>query len=110
MYDTIGRTTTQASGATIGYFANDLVRRQASGTSRQTWNLDAAGRLASWTTESQGTDGTWTQPESKTNNYGSDGDSPDWVQEAARRSPATSRAQTAVSTRSPVPPAARRSS
>jgi RHS repeat-associated protein len=81
VYDAFGRTTTQASGAAIGYYANDLVHQQTSGTSRQTWKLDAAGRIASWTTESQGTDGTWTQTGSKTDHYGSDSDSPDWVQE-----------------------------
>ncbi|MEU9413496.1 DNRLRE domain-containing protein [Streptomyces sp. NPDC048281] len=83
VYDAFGRTTTQASGATVGYYANDLVRQQTSGTSRQTWNLDAAGRLAAWTTETQGSDGTWTQTGSKTDHYGSDGDSPDWIQETA---------------------------
>jgi len=33
--------TTQASGATIGYYANDLVARDLR-TNRQTWTLDAA--------------------------------------------------------------------
>ncbi|MEU9404085.1 DNRLRE domain-containing protein [Streptomyces sp. NPDC048281] len=83
VYDAFGRTTTQASGATIGYYANDLVRQQTKDSKRQTWSLDAAGRLASWTTETQGTDSTWTQTGSKTNHYGSDGDSPDWIQETS---------------------------
>jgi RHS repeat-associated protein len=83
VYDAFGRTTTQASGATIGYYANDLVRQQTKGDKRQTWSLDAASRLASWTTETQGTDGTWSQTGSKTNHYGSDGDSPDWIQETS---------------------------
>ncbi|MGX9889320.1 DNRLRE domain-containing protein [Streptomyces sp. NPDC002276] len=82
VYDTFGRTTTQASGAIIGYYANDLVRQQTSGTSRQTWSLDAGGRLAVWTTESNSS-GTWTQTGSKTSHYGSDGDSPDWIQETS---------------------------
>ncbi|WP_234476274.1 DNRLRE domain-containing protein [Streptomyces sp. MBT65] len=82
VYDAFGRTTTQASGATIGYYANDLVHQQTSGTNRQTWNLDAAGRLATWTTESDSS-GTWTQTGSKTNHYGSDTDSPDWIQETS---------------------------
>ncbi|MGW5651541.1 DNRLRE domain-containing protein [Streptomyces humi] len=82
VYDAFGRTTTQASGATIGYYANDLVRQQTSGTSRQTWTLDAAGRLAAWTTESNSS-GTWTQTAAKTNHYGADGDSPDWTQETS---------------------------
>ncbi|WP_367323500.1 DNRLRE domain-containing protein [Streptomyces sp. HUAS ZL42] len=81
VYDAFGRTTTQASGASIGYYANDLVRQQTSGSSRQTWGLDAAGRLATWTTETQGSDGTWTQTGSRTNHYGSNSDSPDWIQE-----------------------------
>jgi RHS repeat-associated protein len=83
VYDALGRTTIQASGANVGYYANDLVRQQTSGTSRQTWNLDAAGRLAAWTTETQGSDGTWTQTGSKTAHYSADGDSPDWIQETA---------------------------
>ncbi|MGY4742873.1 DNRLRE domain-containing protein [Streptomyces sp. ATMOS53] len=81
VYDAFGRTTTQASGATIGYYVNDLVHQQTSDASRQTWSLDAAGRLASWTTETQSS-GTWSQTGSKTNHYGADGDSPDWIQEA----------------------------
>ncbi|WNI14092.1 DNRLRE domain-containing protein [Actinacidiphila sp. ITFR-21] len=82
VYDAFGRTTTQATGATIGYYTNDLVHQQTSagGTSRQTWTLDAAQRLASWTTETN-TTGTWTQTGTKTNHYGSDTDSPDWTAE-----------------------------
>ncbi|WP_329257837.1 DNRLRE domain-containing protein [Streptomyces sp. NBC_01478] len=82
VYDAFGRTTTQASGATIGYYANNLVQQETSGISRQTWNLDAAGRLATWTTESDSS-GTWTQTGSRTNHYGADGDSPDWTQETS---------------------------
>ncbi|MEU4089562.1 DNRLRE domain-containing protein [Streptomyces aureus] len=84
VYDAFGRTTTQANGVTIAYYADDLVRQQTSadGTSRQTWTLDAAQRLASWTTET-GNAGTWTQTESKTNHYGCGCDSPDWTQESA---------------------------
>ncbi|MFD0507038.1 RHS repeat-associated core domain-containing protein [Streptomyces chiangmaiensis] len=80
VYDAFGRTTTQASGATIAYYTNDLVQQQTSGTSRQTWTLDAAQRLASWTTETNNA-GTWTQTGTKVNHYGSDGDSPDWIKE-----------------------------
>ncbi|MEU6404895.1 DNRLRE domain-containing protein [Streptomyces sp. NPDC046985] len=83
VYDAFGRTTAQASGATIGYYVNDLVHQQISGSRRQTWSLDAAGRLAAWTSEAQSSDGTWTQTGAKTNHYGSDGDSPDWIQEAS---------------------------
>ncbi len=82
VYDALGRTTTQASGATIGYYANDLVRQQTSGTGRQTWTLDAAGRLAASTTETS-TDGgaTWSLAGTETDHYGADGDSPDWIKE-----------------------------
>ncbi|MFD5429480.1 DNRLRE domain-containing protein [Streptomyces sp. NPDC127084] len=80
VHDAFGRTTSQSTGATIGYYANDLVRTQTSGTSRQTWTLDAVGRLAAWTTETN-TSGTWAQTASKTNHYGTDGDSPDWTRE-----------------------------
>lgn len=82
VYDAFGRTTTQASGATIGYYADDLVRTQTSadGAGRQTWTLDPADRLASWTTE-ENTAGTWSQTGAKTNHYGNDGDSPDWTAE-----------------------------
>lgn len=44
--------------------------------------LDAAGRLAASTTESNSS-GTWTQTAAKTNHYGADGDSPDWIQETS---------------------------
>ncbi|MGW1365390.1 RHS repeat-associated core domain-containing protein, partial [Streptomyces chartreusis] len=80
VYDAFGRTTSQASGTSIGYYANDLVRTQTSGTGRQTWTLDAVGRLAAWTTETK-VGGNWTQTGSKINHYGDNGDSPDWIQE-----------------------------
>ena len=44
--------------------------------------LDAAGRLAASTTESKSS-GTWAQTAAKTNHYGADGDSPDWIQETS---------------------------
>ncbi|MEU0414744.1 DNRLRE domain-containing protein [Streptomyces griseorubiginosus] len=81
VYDAFGRTTTQATGATVGYYANDLVRQQTANGKRETWNLDASGRLASWTTETQGSDGTWTRTEAKTNHFSGDDDTPDWTAE-----------------------------
>ncbi|MGW7463823.1 DNRLRE domain-containing protein [Streptomyces xantholiticus] len=80
-YDAFGRTTAQSNGVAIDYFAGDLVRRQTANGQRTTWDLDPAGRLASWTTETQQTDGTWALTASKTNHYGKDGDSPDWTLE-----------------------------
>ncbi|MGQ4434308.1 DNRLRE domain-containing protein [Streptomyces sp. SAS_260] len=84
IYDAFGRTTTQPGGAAISYYADDLVRRQTSAdaTSRQTWTLDAADRLAAWTTETANA-ATWTQTASRTNHYGGDGDTPAWTQESA---------------------------
>ncbi|MFF7159356.1 RHS repeat-associated core domain-containing protein [Streptomyces sp. NPDC008139] len=84
VYDAFGRTTTQATGATIGYYTNDLVRQQTSadGTSRQTWTLDAAQRLASWTTETN-TNGVWTNTGAKSGHYGCGCDSPTWIAEDA---------------------------
>jgi len=82
VYDAFGRTTTQANGAAISYYTNDLVRRETANGNRQTWALDAADRLAAWTTETLGTDGTWTTAASKTNHYDTDDDSPDWITES----------------------------
>ncbi|MET9386158.1 hypothetical protein ABZY09_35105 [Streptomyces sp. NPDC002928] len=52
-YDAFGRTTT--SGDTT--------------TSRNTWTLDAAGRLAVRTAQTQAADGTWTTDTTTTNHY-----------------------------------------
>ncbi|WUH95500.1 hypothetical protein OG900_38615 [Streptomyces sp. NBC_00433] len=82
VYDAFGRTTAQSSGAVIGYYTDDLVRQQTSadGASRQTWTLDPAERLASWTTETN-TAGTWNQTGARTNHYGDGTDSPSWTAE-----------------------------
>ncbi|MGW1666745.1 DNRLRE domain-containing protein, partial [Streptomyces microflavus] len=79
VYDAFGRTT-QAPGVSVGYYANDLVRQQTAGANRQTWNLDAAGRLATWTTETDNA-GTWSTTGAKTNHYGGNSDSPDWIKD-----------------------------
>ncbi|WP_052441831.1 RHS repeat domain-containing protein [Streptacidiphilus anmyonensis] len=79
-YDAFGRTTNQADGSTLAYYTNDLVQQETAGTSRQTWNLDPAGRLAWWTTETNN-GGTWTQTGLGTNHYADDSDSPDWTVE-----------------------------
>ncbi|MFF0131583.1 DNRLRE domain-containing protein [Streptomyces mirabilis] len=79
VYDAFGRTTTQAGGAQYAYYANDLVRQITADSKRTTWDMDGAGRLASWTTEEQAEDGTWGTGVSKTNHYSDDRDSPDWT-------------------------------
>ncbi|MDO0911852.1 DNRLRE domain-containing protein [Streptomyces sp. DT2A-34] len=78
-YDALGRTTAQP-GSTFGYYVNDLIYRQTTGTQRQTWQLDAAQRLRSWTVET-GSGSSWTQTAAKVNHYGDDGDKPRWIVE-----------------------------
>ncbi|MFJ4922055.1 DNRLRE domain-containing protein [Streptomyces sp. NPDC088725] len=80
VYDAFGRTTSQP-GTTIGYYTNDLVRTQTAGEQRQTWLLDPGGRLGAWTTEQRDGDGSWNLQDRKSNHYGSDSDSPDWILE-----------------------------
>lgn len=79
-YDAFGRTTTQADGTSLAYYANDLAHQETAGNTRQTWTLDPASRIAAWTTETNNT-GTWTTSATKTNHYGNDADSPDWTTE-----------------------------
>ncbi|WP_327697251.1 DNRLRE domain-containing protein [Streptomyces sp. NBC_00459] len=77
-YDAFGRTTARGS-ATLAYYSNDLVRTETVGTSRNTWDLDAAGRLAVRTSQTQATDGTWTTGTTSTSHYGGFSDSPVWT-------------------------------
>ncbi|MFJ4822058.1 DNRLRE domain-containing protein [Streptomyces bacillaris] len=81
VYDAFGRTTAQAGGVQNAYYANDLVRQITANSKRTTWSLDATGRLASSSTEEQAEDGTWGTAAPRTNHYGSDSDSPDWIAE-----------------------------
>ncbi|MFD9357894.1 DNRLRE domain-containing protein [Streptomyces sp. NPDC060031] len=78
-YDAFGRASA-LPGTTIGYYANDLVQQQVSGSNRQTWQLDANQRFRSWKTESY-SGSAWTQTGVKTNHYDSDGDNPRWITE-----------------------------
>jgi RHS repeat-associated protein len=78
MYDAFGRTTN--SGATaLSYYTGDLVRTETLGTSRNVWELDAAGRLAVQKSQSQAPDGTWTTDSTTTSHYGCGCDSPTWA-------------------------------
>ncbi|MEU8761546.1 DNRLRE domain-containing protein [Streptomyces sp. NPDC048659] len=79
VYDAFGRTTA-LPGSQLGYYANDLVHQQTSGTQRQTWQLDAGQRRRSWTVE-ENTDGTWATTATKVSHYDSDGDNPRWTVE-----------------------------
>ncbi|MFJ8112627.1 DNRLRE domain-containing protein [Streptomyces sp. NPDC096132] len=79
VYDAFGRTTTSGS-TTLAYYTNDLVASETLGTSRNAWTLDAAGRLAVQTAQTQATDGTWSTSGTITNHYGNIGDSPAWAQ------------------------------
>ncbi|WP_404871021.1 DNRLRE domain-containing protein (plasmid) [Kitasatospora griseola] len=76
-YDAFGRTTA-LPGSTVAYYNSDLVQQQTTGTDRQTWTLDSNQRLRAWTVETN-SGGTWTTNLTKTNHYGSDGDSPRWI-------------------------------
>ncbi|WP_435372328.1 hypothetical protein [Streptomyces ficellus] len=80
VYDAFGRTTSQPGGVTTRYFAKDIARQQTTATQRQTWKLDAALRIRTWTAENR-TGTTWTQVGSKTNHYKRDADSPRWIVE-----------------------------
>lgn len=73
-YDAFGRTTAQPGGVSTGYFANDRVRTQATGPTRQTWTLDPASRPRAWTTEGD-------RPVSRLNHYADDSDNPRWTVE-----------------------------
>ncbi|UYQ65102.1 DNRLRE domain-containing protein [Streptomyces peucetius] len=77
-YDAFGRTTRLPDGTTIAYHNNDLVQQQTVGNSRQTWSLDASGRIRGWTTESN-TAGSWNPTGTKTNHYGDSSDNPRWI-------------------------------
>ncbi len=77
-YDAFGRTTTLPGGATVGYYANDLVRQQTVNGKRQTWQLDANLRFRSWTVETDN-GGTWSPTDNKLNHYDGDTDNPRWI-------------------------------
>ncbi|MET9383412.1 DNRLRE domain-containing protein [Streptomyces sp. NPDC002928] len=78
-YDAFGRTTTSGD-TTLSYYTNDLVASETVGTSRNTWTLDAAGRLAVQTAQTQATDGTWTTSSTTASHYGCGCDSPTWTE------------------------------
>ncbi|MFK0288449.1 DNRLRE domain-containing protein [Streptomyces sp. NPDC090499] len=81
-YDAFGRTTALPDGTALAYYTNDLVRQETTSTTKQTWTLDAAGRLASWTTQSSTDSGaTWNTTATATNHYADDGDNPAWTAE-----------------------------
>ncbi|MER7855021.1 DNRLRE domain-containing protein [Streptomyces bacillaris] len=82
VYDAFGRTTTKPGTTGIDYYTNDLVRRQTTGNTRQTWELDPKLRFQSWTLESEAA-GAWSQTEAKKNHYGDDSDNPRWIEENA---------------------------
>lgn len=81
-YDAFGRTTTSGN-TTLSYYTNDLIASETLGTSRNTWALDAAGRLAVQKSQTQAGDGTWTTSSTTVNHYGTGGDSPAWTKTGA---------------------------
>ncbi|MEV6956435.1 DNRLRE domain-containing protein [Streptomyces sp. NPDC051183] len=80
-YDALGRTTVNG-GVQLDYFAGDVLRSETVGTQRRIWDLDAGGRAAVATTQTQGTDGTWSMTGKITQHYGDESASPDWLTEA----------------------------
>ncbi|WP_416960786.1 DNRLRE domain-containing protein [Streptomyces sp. Agncl-13] len=80
-YDAFGRTTAMPDGTALAYYTNDLVQQETTSTTRQTWSLDAAERLAGWVTQTKGSDGTWTTSATKTNHYADSSDIPTWIAE-----------------------------
>lgn len=79
-YDAFGRTVAMPGGLTVTYQANDQVRRQTAGDTRQTWTTDPAGRPVSFTVEVLN-GSTWTTARTKVNHYRDDGDRPDRIVE-----------------------------
>jgi RHS repeat-associated protein len=86
-YDAFGRVTTlpgratdtpTGAAVTAAYFANDLVRSLSRGTATQRWTLDAAGRLATRTDLTGGT-----ETGRVVNHYADGSDSPAWIAENA---------------------------
>ncbi|MGW2965060.1 DNRLRE domain-containing protein [Streptomyces sp. NPDC001220] len=82
-YDAFGRTTAKPGGVALGYYNNDLIRQETVGSKRQTWQLDGAQRIRSWTVDTNN-GGTWGTTESKANHYDCGCDSPAWVTENAQ--------------------------
>ncbi|MFJ2198480.1 hypothetical protein [Streptomyces violaceusniger] len=57
-YDAFGGTTGLPGGTTLAYYTNNLVRQETTSTTKQTWFLDAAHRLADWSTQTSTDSGT----------------------------------------------------
>ncbi|WP_306457902.1 DNRLRE domain-containing protein [Streptomyces sp. SA15] len=76
-YDAFGRITTSGD-TSLSYYTNDLVASETVGSTRNTWSLDAAYRLAVQTTQTKDSNGTWTDTATVTNHYGCGCDSPTW--------------------------------
>ena len=79
VYDAFGRTATAVDGSGLEYFSNDLIRQVTSGSSRQSWQLDANQRLASSTVETKAADGTWGTSATFVNHYAAESDTPSWA-------------------------------
>ncbi|MDT9696592.1 hypothetical protein RMT89_11720 [Streptomyces sp. P17] len=103
VYDSFGRTTTQASGATIGYYAGDLVRQQTNNDKRQTWSLDAAGRLASGPPKPRAPTAPGPRPGPRPTTTAPTATAPTGPRRPAPPSPATSRTSAGISAPSPAP-------
>ncbi|MFF9376643.1 DNRLRE domain-containing protein [Streptomyces griseoluteus] len=82
VYDAFGRTLND--GATeLSYYANGLVRSETKGDRRNIWDLDAAGRLARTTAQSQGANSAWTTTGTVVSHYADGSDGPAWTTDGA---------------------------
>nr|WP_239149242.1 DNRLRE domain-containing protein [Streptomyces sp. SID12501] len=81
-YDAFGRTTALPDGTTLAYYTGDLVRQEATSTTKQTWTLDADHRLSAWTTQTSTDEGsTWAATATRASHYDDGTDSPAWITE-----------------------------
>ncbi|MFF7987208.1 DNRLRE domain-containing protein [Streptomyces sp. NPDC007901] len=81
-YDAFGRTTTVPDGTSVSYYTGDLVRQETTSTTKETWSLDAAHRLAASTTQTSSDGGTtWSATTSRASHYDDASDSPAWTAE-----------------------------
>ncbi|MGW1625299.1 DNRLRE domain-containing protein [Streptomyces sp. NPDC002172] len=76
-YDAFSSTTATADGTVYGYYANGMPQQITSGTSRETWTLDAEGRLGT-ATNATSSSGTWTTASTETSHYNGLRNTPSW--------------------------------
>ncbi|MFD7898550.1 DNRLRE domain-containing protein [Streptomyces sp. NPDC059743] len=76
-YDAFGDTTALADGTDLVHYADGSANQLTRGTDRETWTLDAEGRLATAAIETK-VSGSWTAAEAVVNHYDDDTTTPSW--------------------------------